>query len=201
MASGWLVIPLGPTPHRLLDRVPSVQVRPAGRPGCARHHPGPAPSDERLAGRHAVHCHHPCRVANCRACKSGQLDDTPVPAAAQAGGRVPSVLVRPAERPTVPRHCPALSTDCRACETSQPDDLPLPSTAQTVRRVPSDRLVYLPGLPPPRPLDRVPIVQARLAGRPACARHRPGRVPSPERPAGLPAMHHHHPGQVPSAKR
>ena len=66
-------------PHMPLDRVPSMPVQLAGRPTCAFHHAGRAPSTKWPVGRPAVHHLRPGRAAKCQACKSGQLDQTPFP--------------------------------------------------------------------------------------------------------------------------
>ena len=142
-AEGWSTCRAPPQP-RPLNRVPSVQVRTAGRLTCARHRPGRAMSAEWPANLPTGPRHHPCHSAECRECKSGWLDHPPCPATDNAG------------RQSAERASPARWTIHRA-------------------------------LPPPMPLDRVPSVQVRPAGRPACAHHHPGRAPSAKRPSSRPA--------------
>ena len=181
-------------PPRSLNRVPSVQVRSAGRPACASHHPGRVPSAERPAGLSAMHRHHPGQVAKCRACKSSRADDQlplplPMPLdrvqrvkvrldgrptyASHSPGRAPSTK-RPAGLPAIYRHCPGQVAKCRVCMSGQLDDPLGITTAQAGRRFPSGPLVYPPCTVTIQAGQQVLNVQVRPAGRPAGHCHHPG---------------------------
>ena len=154
----------------------SVLVRPDGPPAGPRHRPGSS--------------------TECRACKSCQQDDLPVPATAQAGRRVPSGrLVNPlctvtsqAGRQSAKRASPASwsthrtrhrlgrAAKCRACKSSGRDDPPVPATTQARRRRPRGQLVE-----PPCTITTQAGWQSAKRARPAswmtcCSRHRLGRA-------------------------
>ena len=94
-----------------------------------------------LAGLPARPCHHPCRSAECRACKSGQQDDPPGPATAQAGPQVLSsrLIEPPGPTTTQVTRQSAKSASPASWKTRRAPPRPRPGG-----RVPSGLLVYPP---------------------------------------------------------
>lgn len=199
MLAGRLVNPAGPLTAHDAQQI-AEGASPASRtsrlfPPPPR--PGPVPSI-RLESARGLSTHRPidrCWCASpatwtacssrhrpdgdgCRAFKSGRTDDLPVPATTQAGGRVPCVLIRPADRPAGPHTSQSRSTGCRkVCKSGWPDDPPC------ARHHPG------PMLSAERLAVDMPCTVTTQVGR-------QNAESLQVQPSGQPAGHRHHPGRA-----